>query len=43
MMLVSCNSSTMGATCGAETANPCEAHDFTSAFSGVGVSLQFSV
>jgi hypothetical protein len=43
MMLVSFNSSTMGATCGAENANSCEAHDFTSAFSGVRVSLQFSV
>ena len=38
MMLVSCTSSTMGATCGAETANPCGAHDFTPAFSGVRVS-----
>ena len=43
MMFVSCNSSTMGVTCGAETANPCEAHEFTSDFSGVRVSLQFSV
>ena len=38
MMFVSCKSSTMGATCGAETANPCGAHDFTPAFSGVRVS-----
>jgi len=38
MMFVSCNSSTMGATCGEETANPCEAHEFIPAFSAVRVS-----
>ena len=38
MMFVPFNSSTTGATCGAETANPCEAHEFSPAFSGVRVS-----
>ena len=38
MMFVSCSSSTVGATCGADTPNPCEAHEFTPAFSGVRVS-----
>ena len=38
MMFVSFNSSTTGATCGAETANPCEAHEFSPVFSGVRVS-----
>ena len=38
MMFVSCNSSTTGATCGAETANSCEAHEFTPAFNKVRVS-----
>ena len=38
MMFVSFSSSTTGATCGAETANPCEAYEFSPAFSGVRVS-----
>ena len=42
MMFVSFNSSTTGATCGAETASPCEAHEFTPVCSGVRVS-RFSV
>ena len=42
MMFVSFNSSTTGATCGTETANPCEAHEFTPVCSGVRVS-RFSV
>ena len=42
MMFVSFNSNTTGATCGEGTTNPCEAHEFTSAFSGVRAS-RFSV
>jgi hypothetical protein len=38
MMFLSFNSSTTGATRGAETANPCETHEFSPAFSGVRVS-----
>jgi hypothetical protein len=38
MMFVSVNSNTTGATCGAWTANPCEAHELTPAFSGVRIS-----
>jgi hypothetical protein len=37
-MFVSFNSNTTGATCGAGTANSCEAHELTPAFSGVRVS-----
>ena len=38
MMFVSFNSNTTGATCGAGTANPCEADELTPAFSGVRIS-----
>ena len=38
MMFVSFKSNTTGATCGAGTINPCEAHEFTPAFSVVRVS-----
>ena len=38
MMFVSFNNNTTGATRGSGTANPCEAHELTSTFSGVRIS-----